>query len=303
VDSETSQSVVGLGEVLWDCFADDQRPGGAPANVAYHAAQHGHPGVVYSRVGRDPLGDALVEYLASKGVGTQTIQRDDAHPTGTVTVDASDPNDPRYVIHEDVAWDHLAITPQTEALMRSAGAVCFGTLAQRHPASRATIHRALDAAQGALRVYDVNLRQAWYAREWVEASLARADVVKLNRDEVGVLDGLLAIDAGDPVGFCQQVMDRYPVELVCVTRGDAGCLLVDAAGHVECPGVSVRVADAVGAGDAFCAAMIFARLAGWPLTQTARLANAAGAVVAGLDGAMPDVADRYAQLRDEIRQG
>jgi fructokinase len=177
--------------------------GGAPANVAYHAAQHGHPGVVYSRVGRDPLGDALVEYLASKGVGTQTIQRDDAHPTGTVTVDASDPNDPRYVIHEDVAWDHLAITPQTEALMRSAGAVCFGTLAQRHPASRATIHRALDAAQGALRVYDVNLRQAWYAREWVEASLARADVVKLNRDEVGVLDGLLAIDAGDPVGFCQ----------------------------------------------------------------------------------------------------
>ena len=78
--------IVGIGELLWDCFGDDRRPGGAPANVAFHANQLGARGLVISRVGTDDLSDALVAHLRDHGMDTRHVQRDDAHPTGTVTV-------------------------------------------------------------------------------------------------------------------------------------------------------------------------------------------------------------------------
>ena len=51
--------VIGIGELLWDCFGDVRRPGGAPANVAFHADQLGLAGIICSRVGRDDAGDAF----------------------------------------------------------------------------------------------------------------------------------------------------------------------------------------------------------------------------------------------------
>ncbi len=160
--------VVGLGEVLWDCFGDVRKPGGATANVAFHAGQLGLAGVVCSRVGADPLGTELLGYLAGHNLDTRYIQEDPVRPTGTVTVDASRPDHPTYVIHEDVAWDHIEFTPDLCDLMRRARAVCFGSLAQRSPRSRQVIRQCLEAATGALRVFDVNLRQSWYDRECIE---------------------------------------------------------------------------------------------------------------------------------------
>ncbi|NLE38521.1 MAG: hypothetical protein GX621_10900 [Pirellulaceae bacterium] len=141
--------VVGLGELLWDCFGDSRRPGGAPANVAFQANQLGCRGVVCSRVGDDPLGRELIDFLDGQGLETRWVQRDVRHPTGTVTVDASRADHPEYTIHEGAAWDHLEFNGDLEDLMSRASAVCFGSLAQRSPASRETIHRALTAATGA----------------------------------------------------------------------------------------------------------------------------------------------------------
>ena len=123
--------VIGLGELLWDMFGDSRLPGGAPANVAFQASQLGLTVSVTSRVGRDPLGDELLQFLAGKSLDTSLIQRDPTHPTGWVTVDLSDEGHPDYIIHEDVAWDFLE--PQQDLLDAAAraAAVCFGTLAQR----------------------------------------------------------------------------------------------------------------------------------------------------------------------------
>ena len=125
--------VVGLGELLWDCFNDSRRPGGAPANVAFQAGQLGCRGVVCSRVGCDPPGDDLVDFLAGQDLATDWIERDAEHPTGTVTVDTTRVDHPEYTIHERVAWDHLEFDAALEDLMAGAAAVCFGTLAQRAP--------------------------------------------------------------------------------------------------------------------------------------------------------------------------
>ena len=289
--------VVGLGELLWDCFADSRLPGGAPANVAFHACQLGCRGIVASRVGRDSLGDELIAFLTGQGLDTAWVQRDDAHPTSTVTVDTSRPDRPRFTIHENVAWDFLGFDATLEPLLARAAAVCFGTLAQRSPASRDTIQRAVRAVgPGCLVVYDVNLRQHFYQRDWLEASLRASQIVKLNAEEVIELDNLLECDSPDQERLARTIQGRYGVDTVCITRGDRGCLLVGPVEVVDDPGTPVRVADTVGAGDAFAAALIAARLRGWPLRSQASFANAVGALVASRPGAMPILREEFARL-------
>jgi fructokinase len=287
--------VVGLGEVLWDCFGDVRKPGGATANVAFHARQLGHAGVICSRVGRDPLGAELIDYIADHGLDKRYMQQDAVHATGTVTVDASKPDHPTYVIHQDVAWDFIEFTDEVRDLMRRASAVCFGSLGQRSACSRRTIQQCLDAAAGALRVMDINLRQTWYDREGIEASLGKSHIAKLNIDEVAVLAPLLDLPA-EPTAFAQRMMLRYDLQLVCVTRAERGCLLVSREEVIDAPGIPVRVADTVGSGDAFSAGLISAELRGWPLQRTAAFANAVGALVASRAGAMPDLREEYAAL-------
>lgn len=294
-----SPVVVGLGEVLWDCFPDARRPGGAPANVAFHARQLGLRGVVCSRVGRDQAGDELLGYLHDHGLGSDHIQRDDNHPTGTVTVHTDRADSPSYTIHENVAWDFLEFTDRLRSLFESAGAVCFGTLAQRNEVTRKSIARCLDAARNSLRVFDVNLRPPHYAKEWIEVSLKRADVVKLNDDEVKTLCPLLAIEGDSPRGFARAVIERYGISTVVVTRGADGCLIETSDEVVEVMGKPVKVADTVGAGDSFSAGLIYGLLNGWPAEKTAEFANGLAGLVASRPGAMPDLREELVKLRAE----
>jgi fructokinase len=301
MDAAQQPIVVGVGELLWDCFDGTRRPGGAPANVAYHASQLGSVGAICSRVGLDEAGDVLTDTLADRGLSVANIQRDATHPTGHVSVDASDPDAPTYTIHENTAWDHLELTDAWAELFARASCVCFGTLAQRSDRTRATIRECVAAATGGLIVYDVNLRPPWYERSWIESSLAAADVVKLNIDELPIVANLVGISQAAPPRFCEAIIDAYDVRIVCVTRGGNGCCVASKNEAVECPGKQIEVADAVGAGDAFTAAFIHGVLAGWPLAVTADFANDVGALIATREGAMPDIREDYARLLHRIR--
>jgi fructokinase len=294
--------VIGLGELLWDCFGDDRRPGGAPANVAFQANQLGCRGTVVTRVGQDDLGRELLDFLKQQQLATDHVQVDENYPTGTVTVEFTDANDPQYTIHEHVAWDHLEFNDALATLMGEAQAVCFGTLAQREAASREAIHQCLAATgEDCLVVYDINLRQKYYDRDWIERSLKAARVVKLNQDEVQVLSGLLDVDGSDLPRFANQLQTDYGVEAVCITRGSEGCLIYSENQNYDIPGTPVEVADAVGAGDAFTAALISRRLLGWPWEQAALFANRVGGLVASKSGAMPILHAEFEQLSQEIK--
>ncbi len=283
--------VVGLGEVLWDVFPDGRRPGGAPANVAFHVGQLGCRGMIASRVGTDEPGDALLAFLQGQRLDTSLIQRDPVHPTGRVTVAIERGDHPTYTIHEGVAWDYLEASPDLIDAMSGAAAVCFGTLAQRAPVSREAIAQLLEACPSeTLIVFDVNLRQNWFDRETVDRSLQRADVLKLNGDEVPIVAGLLETVHISPEDFSRFVQDRYDVSLVCVTRGAEGCLLTRGTEQINQPGQRVQVVDTVGAGDSFTAALIAAQLQGRSLAESAALANRVGAYVAQQPGAMPTLA-------------
>ncbi|MGQ9606010.1 MAG: carbohydrate kinase family protein [Thermogutta sp.] len=293
--------VLGLGELLWDCFPDRELPGGAPANFAFHAAQLGCRAAVLSRVGADRRGNELAALLENGGVVTSYVQRDVAHPTGIVEVDTSRPDQPRFTILPDAAWDFMEWTPQWQTVGRDAAAVCFGTLAQRSPTSRDTIRRLLSSvADHALAVYDVNLRQNFFDRAVIEESLRLCHAVKLNEEESATLTELLELGPCYPREFAARLQDRYGVCAVCITRGANGCLLIEGDQIADEPGIAVKVADAVGAGDAFTAAWVFARLRGRTLAEQARFANRVGALIASRPGGMPVVKNELRDLTNEF---
>lgn len=293
---ENRPIVIGLGELLWDVFPDGKKPGGAPANVAFQAQQLGCQGVVASRVGEDDLGQELIDFLQSKGLRTLAVQRDPDFPTGQVTVSFNAQHQPEYVIHENVAWDQLEFNESLQQVMQKADAVCFGTLAQRSPVSRQTIRTAVQSTpDSCLRVYDVNIRQNYYDVTWIKSSLEIATIVKLNDEEVEFLAPQLDLPS-DFQQFSRSLIDAYNVDLVCVTRGANGCLVVDRNEVVDVPGKPIKVADTVGAGDAFTAGLIFAKLRQLSLAQSGEFANEVGGLVASEHGAMPDLMNAYSEL-------
>ena len=292
---------LGLGELLWDCFPKGRLPGGAPANVAFHAQQLGLSAATVTRVGRDPLGDEICEFLQSQGLSLDLVQRDAIHGTGTVTVEPVSTGT-TYTFLPDSAWDFLAPQPELIAAMQSARAVCFGTLAQRSAVSRETIHDCLAAVSSdCLVVYDINLRPPFFERAWIERSLHHAKIVKLNDDEVRTLSEMFGTGPRSDLDYARDLLATHPkLELVCVTRGANGCLAVSRTEVVDLPGIAVQVVDTVGAGDSFTAALIQTRLAGWPLAKSAAFANRVGSLVASRLGAMPILREELAALRREF---
>lgn len=288
--------VVGLGEVLWDLFPEGKQLGGAPANFAYITNLLGDRGIIASRVGHDALGDEIQQRLGTLGLESSYLQSDSARPTGTVRVRVDQDGQARFEITDMVAWDFLEWTPAWESLAQQADAICFGSLAQRSPASRETIHKFLGAARpGTARIFDVNLRQAFYSAKVLSESLKFADIAKLNAEELPRVVELLGIPHHGEQPSAERLRFAYGLKLVCVTRGAQGSLLVSEFERHEHPGFRVQVADTVGAGDAFTAALVHHFLRGAGLAAMNEAANRIGAWVASCVGATPSSDD--VQLR------
>jgi len=284
----TPFTVVGLGELLWDMFPQGKQLGGAPANFAYMTALLGDRGIVASRVGGDRLGQEAIWHLKSSGLDTSHVQIDAAHPTGTVLVQLDSKGQAEYKFSADVAWDHLEWSEEWESLAKSADAVCFGSLAQRADGSRSTIRKFLQTVRAdAARIFDVNLRQAFFSAEVLRLALLHANIMKVNHEELQRIVELFGEKySGEKEAACW-LAEEFGVKLVCVTRGHRGSLLVCDGKKDEHPGFTVKVADTVGAGDAFTAALVHHWLRRTPLEEMNLAANRLGAWVASQEGAMP----------------
>jgi fructokinase len=306
---DPSPRVLAFGELLWDLLPDGPALGGAPANFAAMLAglmrqNSDEPGHValFSSVGQDALEAAALEQLRARFVSTEWIAQDPTHPTGAVEIALVD-GVPSYTIREDVAWDFIAGDPRLLALAPHLGVVYFGTLAQRSEISRATLQALVDAtSRDCLRLLDINLRPPWWTPEILRWSCSAASVVKMSAEEVPELVRTLGldVDAEDAVDAAQSLLQRFAVELVAITRGAEGSLLVARDAVIEEPGLPVRVADTVGAGDAFTAGLTYALLQGLPLQPAAALANRCGAWAASRPGGMPPMT---AEDRDRLLAG
>lgn len=283
--------IVGIGEALWDLLPGGRQMGGAPANFAYHARELGGDVRMVSRVGADALGRELLARLHALGIPTDGVETDPDRPTGTVTVTLEATGEPQYTIHEGVAWDNLRGEPPGREAVAAADAVCFGTLGQRSEPARTTIRDLVrSAAHAQLRILDVNLRQRYWSGPVVADSLALANVLKLNETELPRLADLFAL-TGDVRAQLSQLADRHGLRVVAYTRGGAGSLLMVDGRWSDHPGVPTTVADTVGAGDSFTAALAHGLLRGWAADAINARANAVAAFVASRPGGTPPLPD------------
>lgn len=280
--------MVGLGEVLWDLLPSGKVLGGAPANFAYMTNVLGDEGIVASRVGNDELGHEACRVMQSLGLNTAYVQRDDEHETGTAVVSIDAAGQPNFTIKESAAWDFLQWTAEWQELSSRADVICFGSLAQRSPASAGAVESFLqNAPPKSLRIFDVNLRQSFYNQDVLRKSFGRAHIVKLNDQELHHVCRLLNLGVGTDETMAKRLLDEYGLRLVSITRGARGSILVSQSQTVEHGGFRVKIADAIGAGDAFTACLAHYYLRGHSLEDLSDLANRFASWVATQRGATP----------------
>ena len=140
----------------------------------------------------------------------------------------------------------------------------------------------------ARRFYDINLRKDSFTAELVRSLLQLAQVVKLNDAEVALVQQMFGTGETTLEAFCRMYAARFGWQAVCVTRGGEGCALLLGGEYVEAPGYPVAIADTVGAGDAFAAALLHGIHAQWPIPRIADFANRLGALVASRPGGTPE---------------
>lgn len=277
----TCPVLLSLGEILWDQYPDRRTLGGAPFNLAAHAARLGFASYFISAVGNDEPGTEALALAEGWGVDMTYTRRHPHWETGVVDVTLGPGGHPSYHLRRPSAWEEPELTLcQTEAIraLRPRWLVC-GTLQQTCPQARAT-RLSLD---GIPLFYDVNLRPGFEDARTVDELLRSATAVKCNDAEFEWMTRELSLD-GDPA---QAILRRYPVSVLCVTLGAEGCEL-HANGHtVRARPPAINPIDTVGAGDAFSAALLHGLTNHWPLDQTARFANALGSLVASRSGAIP----------------
>ena len=224
--------IVGIGELLWDVLPAGRRLGGAPVNFAFYAQEQGAEACIVSAVGQDASGDELLGGIAALGLGVRAVQRN-AHPTSTVEVTLDAAGVPAYRIREQVAWDYIERTAEADAAVAGAAVVCWGSLAQRNAVSRRTILALVDAAPvGCLRLFDINLRLNYYDERIVRDSLERADILKLNEDELPVVARFFGLE-GAAERVVAQLVERFSLRYVVFTEGGRGSRVTAADGRTS----------------------------------------------------------------------
>lgn len=279
----TSQSILCFGEIVWDALPEGIFLGGAPLNVAYHLNKLGHPAFPVSRIGRDFLGEETRRRLEAAGVPVDLLQVDEAHHTGAVLIKLDEKGDATYEILGDAAWDFLQPEPALLDQAGSAAALVYGTLSTRSELNVRLLDMLLDRVP--VKVCDVNLRKPHddpaNARRWAR----RADILKLNDEELAVLapDGF----SGDLQEAATALADDLGVGLLVVTCGGRGAAVLHDGEYAFRAAPKVEVEDTVGAGDAFTAGFLSERLRGGSPVASLGRALELGAFVAGRRGAQP----------------
>jgi fructokinase len=281
-------TIVSIGEILWDVFPDSERLGGAPFNFSVHATRLGCRVSFVSAVGDDERGRKARARAVELGLGDDFIQTAPGE-TGMVSVKVDKAGQPDFTIHRPAAYDEVRLDETKLARLSDLRPdwLYFGTLHQAHAASRAETGKLIEALPDARRFYDVNLRRDSYTPELVRDLLSQADVVKLNEDEASAIDSMLGEHHASLEDFTLDGVRRLGWYAAAVTRGEKGCAVRIGEAYAEVPGYAVQVADTVGAGDAFAAALLYGLGQGWSAARIGDFANRVGAVVASRPGGVP----------------
>lgn len=278
--------VVCFGEVLWDSLIDGRRLGGAPLNVCYHLMKMGVPSTIITQIGDDQNGEDIINEFDRLQISKTHCQVSDRYPTSTVEVHLGENNKVNYEIVEKVAWDYISYSKQISDLVEGSAAFVFGSLVVRSSVSRETLMRLID--KSSYRVFDVNLRKPFYDRDTLLILMSKANLLKLNEDELEVIGNWLSLDVVDEDTILSDIMNRFEsIAEILLTKGAEGAVYYSREQKISVPAYKITVKDTVGSGDSFLAAFIAKRLLGQSVEEALHAAVLLSAYVARRNGACP----------------
>ncbi len=290
-------AVAGIGELLWDVVGEQESMGGAPVNFVFNASQLGASAYAISAIGDDGRGNKAITILEDKGINVDCIQKT-KQETGYVLASTDDEGVATYQFPDNVAWDNLTLNSSTCELIEKLDVICFGSLAQRSKTTKDTIYHYLTMVSSereknldsikTLKVFDLNIRQNFYSQGIIKRSLQFANVLKLNDDELVIMQSLFAL-RGNQEEQLKQLLNDHGLLLVALTRGERGSILVTDSAISEHAGFPCKVVDTIGAGDAFTTVVALGLLKGLPLSRISHQANYLASFVCGQPGAMTDI--------------
>mgnify|MGYP003132091743 CR=1 FL=1 len=278
--------ILSFGEILWDIFPGYKKPGGSPANLAYHLHLFGNQSYLVSKIGNDENGEDLLNFLQKKGISNTYIQKDPKLPTGTVSVTVDSENEPSYTIHQPAAWDNIELTTELNQLTDSLDAFCFASLSQRNDGSKKTVETLINnLPSNCLKVFDLNLRAPFIDKETILKNIKESNVIKFNLEEYIIVGKWLETsDTAD------KIIEMDADKTILLTLGADGSELINSRGRFRQKAFSIQGnGDFVGVGDAFLACFTHLMLKNIEPQQLLQTANRFAAFVASQQGSMPDI--------------
>ena len=290
------EKITAVGEILYDVYPETKNLGGAPLNFLYHVHRLTGKGNIVSRVGNDILGNKALDFIKSSGISADYIQIDHPHPTGVTTVLLDENKVPSFRIDEDRAYDFIESNSEINHLVNEeTDCLYFGSLAQRKEISRNTIQSLLGKR---IKYFcDLNIRQNFYTEDIIRKSLAASDILKINIDELKLINQLILKKEFSITTIASDLMKEYNIELLAVTKGEDGSTLFYKNDISDYKTSLSQVVDTLGAGDAFAAMLCLGYLKGWELHKTNKLANEFANEICKIKGALPDTDDVYYELK------
>lgn len=281
-----AKKIVAFGEVVWDILPDGKVLGGTPSNLAFRCNCFGEKGFLLSRVGDDELGHATLNRLEELGISTYDVQIDSEFPTGTVNIELDDKYEPIYKVTPDVAFDHIEFSTEALKLARKADCLFYGLLAQRFGISKNTIRELIKESPGSLKFFDLKLFKHFFNLEVIDSLLRTSNLVRIKEKEIDFLTEKLGLQHGNIESFGRQLVEKYKIDLVIITRGQKGVFAWHKKeGAFHDSGYQLEMKDNIGSGMAFSAGFLHYYLNGKPIQEALNFGNAAGALNATKMGA------------------
>ncbi len=289
MDKKNSFKAVCFGEVLWDVFPSHKKIGGAPLNVALRMNSIGVATTIISRIGKDEDGDNLLSFLKEQNISSDSLQIGEDYKTGAVNVMINEKGNASYDIIYPSAWDKIMLTNEMIEEVAKSDVFIFGTLSCRDDISKSTLYVLLDKAK--YKVLDANLRAPYYTTEVLINLMFKADFIKLNDEELWEISRKLESPYNSFEQNIKFIAEKTSTKQVCVTKGAFGAILYYNDKFYYNSGYFIKVVDTVGAGDSFLAILITRLLKGKSPQKSLNYACAVGALVAGHEGANPNISD------------
>lgn len=283
--NKKKKTVVCYGEVLWDIFPTQTKPGGAPMNVAYHLRKLGIDSRMISRVGNDEAGEKLLRLLTQWDIPTDNCQIDHSYETGKVIATVLPGNEMSYSIHSPVAWDYITSDATFDVMVSQADAFVFGSLVTRNETSRETLYQLIEKAK--FNVFDINLRQPFYSPEIIEYLLGKCNLLKMNESELELIITWFNRETLDEEASVRFLQQKFNIDEVIVTKGGEGASYYTKDTSYSFPAFKVNVKDTCGSGDSFLAAFLAKKFENESPEIGMIYATGLGAFVASHEGACP----------------